>query len=212
MKEKDLILLRDPDAARRDVTRRILSDYATVETVDSIEEARRVLARTAAHAIVARESPDAPDGVAFCRAVHQQWPDLKCVLVAAGGAQSPQIDAFNDHALFRCLLEPVAPEMLSRAVREAVRRYEMDRVQDHVAARAAEIDRAIHGVPYWLFRLRATLGCLAGMVGGSFALCLIAGVLLLLAGIGSFLILYYVKSALGIDIFPDRHLKDILSP
>lgn len=161
---------------------------------------------------MARDLPEAPDGIAFCRAVHRQWPDLKCVLVAAEGPQSPQIDAFNDHALFRCLLEPVTPEALSRAVRDAVRRCEMDRIQNHLVARAAEIDRAVHGMPWWLFHLRSRLGSLAGMVGGSFALCLIAGVVLLLAGIGAFLILYYVKSALGIDFFPDRHLKDVLSP
>ena len=212
MKEKDTILLRDPDARRCEETRRLLSEFVTVETLETAAEAHDRLSRGDIHAILVRELHSQPDGVALCRAVHRQRPDIKCVLIAAGGAQSAHIDAFNENLLFRCLLEPVAPETLARAVRAAVRRFEMDRVQNDVVARAAEIDRTVHGMPYWLFRLRTALAGLAGMVGGSLALCLIAGVLLLLAGIGAFMLLYYVKSALGIDVFPDRHLKDILSP
>jgi len=43
-------------------------------------------------------------------------------------------------------------------------------------------------------------------------LCIVAGIVLLLAGVGVFLLLYYIKSAFGFDVFGDRHLKDFLSP
>lgn len=212
MNEKDTILLRDPDSERREETRRILSPHFAIATVESAAEAHELLARTTIHALVARELPGRPDGVTFCRAVHQRHPEIKSVLIASDASTSPLIEAFNENRLYRCLLEPVAPEVLTRAVRDAVRRFEMDRVQNHVIARAAEIDRTVHSVPYWLYRIRATMGTLACMVGGSLGLSLLAGIVLLLAGLGAFLVLYYVKSALGIDIFGDRHLKDFISP
>ena len=48
------------------------------------------------------------------------------------------------------------------------------------------------------------------MVVGSVGLCIVAGVVLLMAAIGVFLLLYYIKSTLGIDVFKDRHLRDFL--
>ena len=211
MNRGDLILLWDPDAQRREETRRVLSGHVAVVLVDTVAEARDLLAAAPHHALVARELPGVPDGAAFCRAVHQRHPEIKSVLVSAGASPS-LIEAFNENALFRCLLEPVSPEELARAVRDAVRRFEMDRVQSEVLERAAEIDRTIHTVPYRLHRLRATMRTLAGAIGGSVGLCLLAGFVLLLAGAGVFLLLYYVKSALGIDLFGDRHLKDFISP
>ena len=60
--------------------------------------------------------------------------------------------------------------------------------------------------------LQTRLGVMIGKTGRSPGLFLLAGMFLLLTGIGAFFLLYYVKSELGIDIFPDRHLKDVLSP
>lgn len=210
MNQKDVILLRDPDAQRREETLRLLSGPVAVVPVDTVAEALNLLARSSHHALVVRELAGVPDGVAFCRAVHQRYPDIKSVLVTADTTHRPLIEAFNENALFRCLLDPVAPEELTRAVRDAVRSFEMDRVQRQVVERTAEIDRTIHTVPYWLYRLRATMRTLICTIGGSVGLCLLAGFVLLLAGVGVFLLLYYVKSALGIDLFGDRHLKDFI--
>jgi hypothetical protein len=84
----------------------------------------------------------------------------------------------------------------------------MDRVQTLLVERAEEIDRQIRSLPYRLYRLRTSLLSLARMVAGSVGLCVVAGMVLLLAGAGVFLLLYYLKSALGLDFFGDRHLKD----
>jgi DNA-binding NtrC family response regulator len=212
MKAKDSVLLRDPDPQRCAETRKVLAEFFDCTPVDSAEEAHAILARKTVHALVVRERAGSPDGVSFCRGVHQGHPEIKCVLVAGEAGQGGVIDAFNENRLFRCLLEPVAPDALTRAVRAAVRRFEMDRVQNVLVERATEIDRTIHIMPYWLFRFRSSLASLACMIAGSAGLCVAAGLVLLLAGAGTLLLLYHLKSALGIDLFGDRHLKDFFAP
>lgn len=208
MTMRDTILVRDPDAKRREETGAALGDRFNCEFVETIQEARDILERDSIQALVVRERPGDSDGLPFCRAVHQHHPEIKILLVALDIRGGCVIDAFNEGCLFRCLAEPVSPEMLARAVRDASRRFEMDRVQTLLVERAAEIDRQINSLPYWLYRLRSSLFAFAGMIAGSVGLCVLAAMLLLLAGMGVFLLLYYLKSALGFDFFGDRHLKD----
>jgi DNA-binding NtrC family response regulator len=212
MKDKATILVRDPDSKRRAETREVLADTCDCELVDTVAEAHDALARQPVPAIVVREWAGISDGVPFCRAIHQRHPDIKIVLVAGDADHGRLIDAFNENRLFRCLIEPVAPEALTRAVRDAVRRFEMERVQNLLVERATEIDRTIRFMPYWLYRLRSALESLACLVAGSVGLCVVATLVLLLAVLGGFLLLYYLKTALGIDLFADRHLKDFISP
>lgn len=211
MKEKDVILLRDPEPRRREEAVRLLHGHYDCVTVETVAEAQGALSRKPVPAMVVRGLDSGAAGsVAFCRELYQRHPELKIVLLVGDAGHESLIDAFNENGLFRCLIEPVPPAALADAVRDAVRRYEMERVQTLLVQRATEIDRQIHTVPYWFYRLRASLVSLAGVVAGSVGLCIAAGVVLLLAGIGVFLLLYYLKTALGIDLFEERHLRDFI--
>lgn len=212
MKKEDTILLRDPDEPRRAETRKALAEFVNCVLVDTVEEAQDILARETIHAIVVREVAGRADGVAFARAVQQRQDEVKIVLLAVDTDHNRLIEAFNESCLFRCLVEPVAPEALARAVRDAVRQFEMDRIQTLLVERATEIDRQVHSSFYRLYRLRALLLSLVRLFAGSVGLCVVAVIVLLLAGAGVFLLLYYLKSVLGFDLFPDKHLKDVFSP
>lgn len=212
MQEKDAILLRDPDAQRCAETRRILDEFYDCAVADTAEEALAILARRSVSALVVREQSADADGVEFCRALFRRHPELKVVLIAGGGDHSRLIDAFNQHCLFRCLIEPVSPQALTDAVRDAVRRHEMDRIQNLLVQRAAEIDRQISSFSGRLCNFRTSLAFFTRTIAGSAGLCIVAGIVLLMAGVGFFLLLYYFKSALGIDFFGDRHLRDCLLP
>jgi DNA-binding NtrC family response regulator len=210
MKAKDVILLRDPDPRRRDEVVRVLNGPYECVPVETVAEAHRLLSHTPVPAVVVRGHDSGAPSVAFCRELYPQHPEIKIILLVPDADHVSLIDAFNENCLFRCIFEPAPLATLTSAVRDAVRRYEMDRVQTLLIQRATDIDRQIHAVPYWFYRLRASLGSLARIIASSVWLCFAAGILLLLAGIGCCLVLYYIKSALGIDIFEDKHLRDFI--
>ena len=210
MKDKDFILLRDPDHQRCEETARLLHEHYDCGAVETVAEAYDILTRRPCHVSIVQGCGSVAHGVAFCRELHQRHPEVKIVLIADAADHGPLIDAFNENCLFRCLIEPVTPLSLMNAVRAAVRRYEMERVQTLLVQRAEEIDAQIHTIPYWLYRFRMSLDSLVRMVAGSVGLCIVAGIVLLMAAIGVFLLLYYIKSALGIDFFADKHLKDFI--
>ncbi len=208
MKEKDTVLVREPDLERRAETQQALGDFLDCVFVETVEEAQEFLANEVIQALVVRERAGIADGVMFCRMVHQRHPEVKIVLVAADPGSEPLIDAFNENHLFRCLIEPVGMDVLTRAVRDAVRRFEMDRVQNLLLDRATEIDRQIHSGSYWLYRVRNSCASSVSLIAGSLGLCVVGSLVLILVGVGCILVLYYLKTALGFDFFGDIHLRD----
>jgi DNA-binding NtrC family response regulator len=212
MKAKEAILLLDPDAQEGEEARQILSAYFDCLLVNTVEDAHAALTREAVPSVIVRERAATLDGVAFCRAVHRRHPESKIILICSETGHERLIDAFNESCLFRGLIEPVTPDALLRAIRDAIRRFEMDRIQSLLIERAEEIDQQIRTPSYWIYRLQRSFSALTRLIAGSVGLCIVAGMILLLAGLGGFLLLYYIKSALGFDFFCDKHLKDFISP
>jgi len=212
MQEKDSIALLVPDRARCEECKLALGCLFDCRVAGTDAEVHALLSRQSISAIVVWEQAGTQNGFPLCHAIHQTHPEVRIILICDAADQAHLIDAFNAGCLFRGLVEPVATEVLVRAVRDAVRRFEMDRIQSLLIERAEEIDRQIATPSARLYRFRASVVALAHLLVGSVGLCIVAGIVLLLAGIGVFLLLYYIKSAFGIDIFGDRHLKDFLSP
>ena len=210
MKEKDTVLVREPDLERRAEIQQALGNFFHFHFVETVDEAQEFLSREVIHAIVVRERIGVADGVMFCRTVHQCHSEVKIVLVVADTGCEPLIDAFNENHLFRCLIEPVERDVLTRAIRGAVRRFEMDRVQNLLIVRATEIDRQIHSGSYWFYRVRTSFASGVSLVAGSFGIFVVGSLILVLAGVGGFLLLYYLKTALGFDFFANKHLGDFL--
>jgi hypothetical protein len=208
VKEKDALLLRKSAAPGFAPTLHRLRLTYRCLVAETPEEADGHLSCGPVPVGIVWDRSDAGDSLAYCRALHLSHPESKIILISGGSDRLRLIDAFNQDCLFRCLMEPVSTEALDEAIRVAIRRFEMERVESMLVRNAAAIDRQVLSTPYWLYRLQTAASVFVRAFVGSVGVCVITGVVVLLAGIGVFLLLYYVKSALGFDIFEDRHLKD----
>ena len=198
----DPVLLRDCSA--------LFAVRYTCLTAVSVEQAKQVLQKEPVKVMLLAEQLPGGKGLDFVRASHRLKPQIKTVLLAEQADMKPIITAFNEGCIFRCLLLPADPETLARAVKDALRRYEMDRIQQELSAHAEKIDLYVHSMPYWLHRLKLIVSEGARPLVMGTGLILGAGLLILVLGVSILLLLYYLKSMLGIDFFEHRHLRDFL--
>jgi DNA-binding NtrC family response regulator len=204
------VLLTTADPILLDEYRTLLSAHYTCLTAVSIAEATQILQKKPVHAMLLSEQLLNGNGIEFIRAAHRLKPDVQTVLLIEHAEMKLMITAFNEGCIFRCLLLPVAPGTLLKAIKDALRRYEMERIQQELAAHATEIDHYVNAMPYWLHRFRTIVSHgTRSMVMGT-GLILGASLLSLLLGVSILLLLYFLKSMLGIDFFEDRHLRDFL--
>jgi DNA-binding NtrC family response regulator len=188
----------------------LLSAHYTCLTADSTAEAIQILQKTPVQAMLLAEQLPDENSIEFIRTAHRIKPEIQKVLLAEQADMKVLITAFNEGCLFRCLLVPVDPGALVRAVKDALRRYEMERVQRELADHAAEIDLYLNSMPYWLHRFRTIVSHGAHSMVVGIGLIFGASLLILLLGVCILLLLYFLKSMLGIDFFEDRHLRDFL--
>ena len=188
----------------------LLSAHYTCLTADSTAEAIQILQKTPVQAMLLAEQLPDENSIEFIRTAHRIKPEIQKVLLAEQADMKVIITAFNEGCLFRCLLAPVDLGTLIRAVKDALRRYEMERVQRELADHAAEIDLYLNSMPYWLHRFRTIVSHGAHSMVVGIGLIFGASLLILLLGVCILLLLYFLKSMLGIDFFEDRHLRDFL--
>ena len=188
----------------------LLSAHYTCLTADSTEQATQILQKNPIKAMLLAEQLPDESSIEFIRTAHRLKPEIQKVLLAEQADMKLLITAFNEGCLYRCLLLPADPGTLVRAVKDALRRYEMERVQRELADHAAEIDLYLNSMPYWLHRFRTIVSHGAHSMVVGIGLIFGASLLILLLGVCILLLLYFLKSMLGIDFFEDRHLRDFL--
>jgi len=187
-----------------------LSAHYTCLTATSFAEAIQLLQKVPVKALLLADQLPDENSIEFIRTAHRVKPDIQKVLLAEQVETKILITALNEGCLFRCLLVPIAPAALVRSVKDTLRRYEMERVQRELADHAAEIDLYLHSIPYWLHRFKTTVSLGTRSILMGTGLILGSGLLIFLLGVSILLLLYFLKSILGIDFFEDRHLRDFL--
>ncbi len=209
--EKETVLLiTDNPVFLRDY-HEIISARYTCLTADSSAHALQLLQETPVTAILLAAQLFDENNIEFIRAAHRLKPEIQKVLVVEQADMKLLITAFNEGCIYLCLSLPVAPEKLATAIKDALRRHEMERVQRELSDHAAEIDLYLNAMPYWLHRLRTVVSHGTRPLVMGTVLILGAGLLILLLGVGILLLLYFLKSILGIDFFEHQHLRDFLS-
>ena len=209
-KEKDAVLIVDDDAFMLKVLYKVLQKEYTLYQAESSEEAVEVLRGRHVKAILCDHILPGQSGLDFLISLQQRNPMIKSVLFSAALETDLFIKAINEGRIFRFVKKPAAPADIQQAVREAVRQYDIEMLQQQLARDQKDIDKQIYSAPYWLYRLRVVASQSfrygAPLFGNIMALLLALGVLALSVWICIMLIIYFVKSYLGIDIFGQSHL------
>jgi DNA-binding NtrC family response regulator len=208
-KEKDAVLVVDDDAFMLKVLCRVLQKDYVIYQAESAEDAVEVLRGRHIKAILCDHILPGQSGLDFLITLQQRNPLIKSVLFSAALETDLFIKAINEGRIFRFIKKPASPADIQQAVREAVRQYDIETIQQQLLRDQKDIDKQVYSAPYWLYRLKVisqqSFRYGAPLFGNILALMLALGVLALSVGICIMLIIYFVKSYLGIDIFHQGH-------
>lgn len=210
-KEQDAILIVDDDAFMLKILYRVLQNDYTLYQAGSAEEGVEVLRGRHVKAILCDHVLPGQSGLDFLIALRQRNARIKSVLFSATLETEQFIKAINHGEIFRFVKKPASPADILSAVREAIRQYEIEDLQQQIQIDQKGIDKQLYGTvaPYWLYRLRViaqqSFRHGAPLFGNVLTLLLALGVIALSVGVCIMLIIYFVKSYLGIDIFSGSH-------
>lgn len=210
--KKDAVLIVDDDAFMLKVLYRVLQKEYTLYQAGSAEEAIEVLRGRQVKAILCDHVLPGQSGLDFLISLRQRNAQIKSVLFSAALETEQFIKAINHGVIFRFIKKPASPADILGAVREATRQYDIEEIQKQILMDQKDIDKQVYhtAAPYWLYRLRViaqqSFRYGAPLFGNVLALLLALGVIALSVGICIMLIIYFVKSYLGIDIFSQSHL------
>ena len=206
--EKDAVLIVDDDAFMLKVLYRVLQNEYTLYQAGSAEEAVEVLRGRHVKAILCDHVLPGQNGLDFLITLRQRNARIKSVLFSAALETDQFIKAINHGEVFRFIKKPASPADILSAVSEAIRQYDIEDLQQQILVDQKDIDKQVYSTmaPYWLYRLRViaqqSFRYGAPLFGNVLALMLALGVIGLSVGVCIMLIIYFVKSYLGIDLTP----------
>lgn len=201
------LLVVEDDPAQLECLRRLLKEGWNVFFAQTLSEAETALARHPEIGILLcdHELPDGK-GLAFCERLHARMAPVIRILITGNTDIPLLVRAVNTQCLFRFLPKPYDVQALHALLDQAgalYREQELDR-KARVESEREQQRRA----PRRLITRWAQI--IFGL--GSFLLATLVVIALVTLVVGAFVfvVLYVLKSFLGIDIFADRHLEDFL--
>ncbi len=207
MNEKPIIVVVDHQGTSTRELKEHLAKRANIVAVTTVVEAELAMIRKPADVLICRDDLPHETGLMFLTRYRESLPWQKRILLCPTIDGDLAMTLINETHLFRCLAFPIEPGLLVQAVEAAL--HDAAHVKDLFASRdenrqlRQQLADARQAKPTtFLAGLRALPRVLTLAVltcGAIFAL----GIITLLA-------LYLAKSVLGIDLFPDAHLRDAL--
>jgi len=199
------ILVVEPEPETRRILRGILGNRR-VEWVGTAAEGEGLLRREECHLVIcADELPDLP-GLMLFAAIRDLRPATQRILMCRDLDADFLLHALREGSVLHYLPKPLDPEAASRLIEHAL---DQNRLMQNLLATRSLLDRAEtriatletsgRGTDHFSPRTLRTLLLPAFWVLLVFALVFI--------GISA---LYLIKSAFGIDLFPESHLQDFL--
>ena len=193
------VLVVDDEASTREYLRRVLEPVYTVHEAADVPSAEAVLAAQPVDVILCDHRMPGECGLDFLARLRRSHPSVVRILITGWTDQEMMLEAINDSAVFRYLVKPVRPGVVQQAVAEALAagpsapRPAAPAVASACPTPLTAPERARVAA----VASTATLGFTGLLIG----LALLAAILLL--------VVYFLKSGLGIDLFPDMHFRDL---
>ncbi len=197
-----VVLLVEDDPAMMRLTSRMLKPHYRIVRAADLESATIAMEEHDVQVMVCDHM--LPDGLGldFLAALRTRRAAPVGILITGYSEETLAIKAANSGAVFRYLKKPFPASALLQTVQDALRHHQRRREQDAAvrhhgrwAARVPALARTGVFVHYTVMILIA--------IGVLFVGALLLGLLVLMT-------LYILKSGLGIDLFQDVHLKDIV--
>lgn len=206
IREWDVLLIEPDDETCRILTESCLENLRALR-VTTAQEGDEKLRRTNFRLIIcADELPDTP-GLMLLAQTMDLWPSTQRILMCRDLDSDLFLHALREGSVVHYLPKPLDPEATSHLIKYAVD-------QNHVMENLLMTRRLLDEAQARLANEHPP-GSLAGEFRrGAFgsllwaAFMMVMAITIVLVGFASF---YLLKSAVGIDFFPDKHLEDIIT-
>jgi len=106
------VLVVDDEQRSLETLKRTLDEYFTVFTANSAEEGMAVMHNEAVQIVVSDQRMPGTSGVAFLRAVRDQWPDTVRLILSGYTEAEDIITGINEAGIWQYLLKPWHPDQL----------------------------------------------------------------------------------------------------
>jgi DNA-binding NarL/FixJ family response regulator len=206
---KPHLLLLAPDGSRRRALAEVLAGLAPVTVTHDPGEAEALLRRQDVHVLVCEDELAAGEtGLMFLARLKPAFPWLQSVL--ACGPLEPEllVCLINDANVFRVLPRDASPEAVRQLLRAALAEAAEVRRLLQAAAENEQLKREMRSLPYLVRRTEQLIRGWTDSLPRLFALAMLTFGVILATAVVTFVVLYLLKSVLGIDLIPGAHLRD----
>lgn len=187
------VLVVDDEDHILGLVRNALASRYQVLCAHDVQEAEAVLGAQPVQVVMCDQHMPGEKGLSFLSRIRYTHPETARILLTGGSDTPLVLDAINRGGVCRYLVKPASVDDLRQAVALALTEYAAVRPAPAPGTDPSE-DEAPRPAQVWG-------GLLLTGLGGLLAV-LVLGMLVLL-------VLYFLKSALGFDLFPSMHLKDL---
>lgn len=201
------VLVLDPDPAATALIRSIFGKTLKIESRKNAEEGGVFLADSKVRVLVcADDLPDLP-GLMYLAQTQDRWPSMQRILMANDLDAGLLLHAMREVSIFHYLPKPLDPDATRHLIEHALRQ---NRLLVNFSRTRQELDDAkarIDGLVTVPGRASKALADGAGRLFLLIAFGLALGIGVIFAAFAG---LYFLKTGLGIDIFPEIHLRDVM--
>ena len=196
------ILLVDDEPSMLTLLERILSPhYHTVSAVDVAGARERIESEDISVIVCDHVLPDGK-GLAFLNELRRVHHPAISILITGYSKEGLAIEAANSGAVFRYLKKPFTSSALLQTVQDALREQRRGTEQKEAVRRQSRFG---HKSP-----MATRTAVFIHYVGMTALAIAVLFALILILGVITLMVLYFLKSGLGIDIFEDVHFRDLL--
>lgn len=206
--ERKNVLVVDDDPSIHRLLNDALAESFDVHFAGDISEAYSILRRENIQVIVCDQHLPDEDGLSLLTRIGHSNRSIQRILITGDQDRDLILKAVNEGSISKFIPKPFLPSDIRPIIAEAFAEYrQIDKmeeaeeaiVQQETISERRPVRNLIDAAGRSLHLTFHILGLTAGIV-----------LVLLLGGIAIILILYFLKSALGLDLMPDVHFKDVI--
>jgi response regulator RpfG family c-di-GMP phosphodiesterase len=211
----NIILVIDDDPAIISVFRKMLELEYTILTAPNAEQGYPLLQNNDVGVLICNEDLSGEHGLEFMARITDEFKYLQTVLMSEGVSEDLLSFAINDVGVLKYLKKPLVEDEVKKAVISSYSHYLKAVEIDTITHDYLNILQEIKSLPYIIRRIQQATPILIShlwttVLTASGTITMVFTIFFIL-GITVLIVLYILKSFLGIDVFVEKHFLDFLS-
>lgn len=205
------LLVIDDEKALLQYLKRVFSNRYEVLTAENVAEAEAILREHGEIKVVlCDEEMPGENGLEFLSRARSRAPRVQRILMTGHTDPETFLRAIHEGEVLCYLVKPASPEAFRAAVEHGVAAHEKSETIDKLREELADARRQLRAIPRLARNLRAIAGAYGSFLRSAVKVSILTAAIAITLGVVTLGVLYVLKSNLGIDIFANRHVGDVL--